>query len=414
MGSGGASVQATGNNAGATNAGTNGYAKIGVGTITGYTGGTTGTTTGDVVESASQNATVWDVSIKSNGTGTGTGGNFKLPTAVPTVLFRGGGKSNDGLPTSTGYNQSNTGHATATASITSGVLTGLTLGTAAGTNTGYTEQPYVYLLHGAGGGSYATSQFANVSVTGLTIAGSGFAYTNYLLFGGSGLSTNRDRFAVIKAQDTSAVNYVGIKACRGNGLNGGDVPEEGLKVEYQLAGSASWVYIDTIISPSASRTDPLTGMIVPACGQGQAHDGTSGDTKWYTYAVAMPQAARAPNTKIRFYQERSEQGGQDHSLGGEYDHYAICEFIYFREKTTELVFVPSAGSIKRNTVDFLDYNVQGETGPGITYSSGLGCSDATMSLIATTKIEPQASIDPDYDVPLITPYVTCKYLIKAF
>ena len=46
----------------------------------------------------------------------------------------------------------------------------------------------------------------------------------------------------------------------------------------------------------------------------------------------MPQAARAPNTKIRFYQERSEQGGQDHSLGGEYDHYAICEFIYFREK----------------------------------------------------------------------------------
>ena len=414
VGSGGGSVQATGNNTGATNPGTNGYAKVGVGTITGYTGGTTGTTTGDVVESASQNATVWDVSIKSNGTGTGTGGNFKLPTAVPTVLFRGGGKSNDGLPTSTGYDQSNTGHATATASLTSGVLTGLDLGTAAGTNTGYTEQPYVYLLHGAGGGSYPTSQFANVSVTGLTIAGSGFAYTNYLLFGGSGLSTNRDRFAVIKAQDTSAVNYVGIKACRGNGVNGGDVPEEGLKVEYQLAGSASWVYIDTIISPSASRTDPLTGMIVPACGQGQAHDGTAGDTKWYTYAVAMPQAARAPNTKIRFYQERSEQGGQDHSLGGEYDHYAICEFIYFREKTTELVFVPSAGSIKRNTVDFLDYNVQGETGPGITYSSGLGCSDATMTLKSTTKIEPQASIDPDYDVPLITPYVTCKYLIKAF
>ena len=79
-----------------------------------------------------------------------------------------------------------------------------------------------------------------------------------------------------------------------------------------------------------------------------------------------------------------------------------------------MVFVPSAGAIKRNTVDFLDYNVQGETGPGITYSSGMGCSDATMTLKSTTKIEPQATIDPDYDVPLITPYVTCKYLIKAF
>ena len=415
VGAGGAAAQATGNNSGSTNPGANGYAKIGFGTISGYTGGTVGTTTGDIVESASQNATVWDVSIKGNGDGTGVSGNFKLPvTQVPTVLFRGGGKSNDGTTSSTGYNQSGTGHATATATITAGVVTGVTLGTGAGTNTGYTEQPYVYLLHGAGSGSFITSTFSNVSVTGLTLQGNSGAYTNFLLFGGSGLSTNRDRFAVLKAQDTTAVNYFGIKACRGNGVNGGDVPEEGLKVEYQLAGSANWVYIDTIISPSATRTDPLTGMIVPACGQNQAHDGTSGNTLWYTYAVAMPQAAKAPGTKIRLYQERSEQGGQDHSLGGEYDHYGICEIIYFREKATQLVFVPSSGSIKRNSVDYLEYNVQGESGPGITYTSGLGCSDATMTLKSTTKIEPQATIDPDYDVPLLTPYVTCKYLIKAF
>tara|TARA_B100000579_G_scaffold132460_1_gene107041 strand:+ start:6668 stop:10621 length:3954 start_codon:yes stop_codon:yes gene_type:complete len=415
VGSGGNGVSATGNNAGSTSNGDNGYAKVGVGTIIGYTGGTTGTTTGDVVESGSQSATIFDISIKSSGSGTGNGGNFKLPTTqVPTVLFRGGGKSNDGTTSPTGYNQTNTGHATATATVTSGVVTGVTLGTATGTNTGYTEQPYVYLLHGAGAGSYITSTFSNVSVTGLTLAGAGTAYTNFLLFGGAGVSTNRDRFAVIKAQDTTAVNYVGIKACRGNGLNGGDVPEEGLKVEYQLAGSANWVYIDTIISPSASRTDPLTGMVVPACGVGESHDGTSGNTLWYTYAVSMPNAARAPGTKIRLYQERSEQGGQDHSGGGEYDHYGICEIIYYREKTTTLVFVPSSGSIKRNTVDFLDYTVQGEQGPGITYSSGMGCSDATMTLKSTTKIEPQATIEPDYAVPLITPYVTCKYLIKAF
>ena len=415
VGAGGNGVSATGNNAGATNDATDGYAKIGLGTITGYTGGITGTTTGDIVESGSQSATIWDISIKSDGTGTGTGGNFRLPsTQVPTVLFRGGGKSNDGTTSSNGYNQANTGHAAATATITSGVVTGVTLSTASGTNTGYTEQPYVYLLHGAGAGSYITSTFSNVSVSGLTLAGTASAYTNFLLFGGSGTSTNRDRFAVIKAQDTTAVNYVGIKACRGNGINGGDVPEEGLRVEYQLAGSANWIYIDTIISPTANRTDPLTGMIVPACGTGQAHDGTAGNTLWYTYAVALPTAAKAPATKIRFYQQRSEQGGQDHSGGGEYDHYGICEFYYFREKTTTLVFVPSAGSIKRNTVDFLDYNVEGEQGPGITYSSGLGCSDATLTLKSTTKIEPQATIDPDYSVPLITPYVTCKYLIKAF
>jgi len=610
VGAGGAAAQATGSNSGATSAGEDGYAKVAFGTISGYTGGTTGTTSGDIVESASQNATVWDVDIKGNGAGTGVSGNFKLPfTQVPTVLFRGGGKASDGTLTPTGYNQAGTGHAEATATVTSGLVTAVTLGaggnsfelamagetvgvissggnflgvvgnvsiaasgpgtsnsggfntgqnyiwfaeqgvgaassnsersvtfaainaanfgsigaiekieidafvgnntnggefpdvvggatgehlelrysldayttgiasatwvsigqiipiqaneasvssnvsmwslavpvaaqqpnvcfqlyqptnssvdnygitnvryvgTAGNSGTGYTEQPYVYLLHGAGAGSYCTTTFANVSVTGITLQGNASAYTNFLLFGGSGLPTNRDRFAVLKAQDTTSVNYFGIKACRGNGVNGGDVPEEGLKVEYQLAGSANWVYIDNIISPSSIRTDPLTGMLVPACGQNVAHDGAAGDTQWYTYAVEMPQAARAPGTKIRLYQERSEQGGQDHSGGGQFDHYGICEFYYFREKATTLVFVPAAGAIKRNTVDFLDYNVQGETGPGITYSSGMGCSDATMTLKSTTKIEPQATIDPDYDVPLITPYVTCKYLIKAF
>ena len=128
----------------------------------------------------------------------------------------------------------------------------------------------------------------------------------------------------------------------------------------------------------------------------------------------MPQAARAPGTKIRLYQERSEQGGQDHSGGGEYDHYGICEFIYWNEKVSGLVFVPTAGKISKPAVDSLSYTVQGEPGPGITYSSGLGASEATLTLKSTTKIEPQATIDPDYDVPLITPYVTCKYLIKAF
>ncbi len=415
VGSGGSAQTGGAGNTGSTSAGNNGYAKIGVGTITGYTGGTTGTTTGDVVESGSQTATIWDISINSNGTGTGTGGNFKLPTTqVPTVLFLGGGKSNNGTPNAAGYVQTGTGHATGTVTVAAGAVTSVTLGTAAGTNTGYTEQPYAYLLHGAGAGSYINTTFAGVSVSGVTLGGSAAPYTNFLKFGGPGRSTNRDRWAVLKAEDTTTCNYFGIKACRGNGVNGGDVPEEGLKVEYQVAGSASWVYIDTIINPTASRTDPLTGMIVPACGTGQAHDGTSGNTLWYTYTVFLPAAAKAPGTKFRLYQERSEQGGTDHAGGGEFDHYGICEFIYFREKTTQLVFVPTSGAIKRNTVDFLEYTVQGETGPAYTYSSGLGCSDATLTLKSTTKVEPQATIDPDYDVPLITPYVTCKYLIKAF
>ena len=413
VGAGGAAIPAGAGNSGSTAAGNVGYAKVGVGVITGYDGGQEDTPPGTEIESASQTNTIWDVTLNSDGSGTGTGGSFKLPTTqVPTILFRGGGKSNNGTPTATGYNQTGTGHAQGTATVTNGVVTGLALSTAAGTNTGYTEQPYAYLLHGAGSGSYINTVFSGTSVDTMNLGGSATAYTHYLKFGGAGQATNRDRWVVLFSKDTSDVNYFSIKACRGNGVNGGDIPEEGLKVEYQIAGSTTWVYIDTIINPQADRTDPLSGMVVPAITQGGAFDGAAGDTKWYTYSVALPAAAKAPATKIRLYQERSEQGGTDND--GDVDHYGICEYIYHKEKSTNLIFVQTSGTIKRNTVDFLEYNVQGEVGPSYTYSSGLGCSDATVTLKSTTKVEPQGTIDPDYDVPLITPYITCKYLIKAF
>ena len=68
----------------------------------------------------------------------------------------------------------------------------------------------------------------------------------------------------------------------------------------------------------------------------------------------------------------------------------------------------------KTAVDSLTYTVQGEVGPSITYSSGLGSSDATITLKSTTKIEPQATIDPDKHIPLLHSYRTCKYLIKAY
>ena len=70
----------------------------------------------------------------------------------------------------------------------------------------------------------------------------------------------------------------------------------------------------------------------------------------------------------------------------------------------------TAGAINKAAVETLSYTVQGETGAGVTYSSGLGSSDAKLTLRRTTPIGPQATIDPDYHVSLITPYRLCKYL----
>ena len=193
-------------------------------------------------------------------------------------------------------------------------------------------------------------------------------------------------------------------------MNGGDTPEEVVRMYYQLEGSTTWNLLDTIINPNATRTDPLIGD-VPAVSQ--AWDGASGDTQWYTYTVALPSQAKQNNTKIKIEQPRANtSGANDNDL--ESDHYGIAEIIYWKEKVTELVFVPSAGAISKPAIDSLQYTVQGETGPSITYSSGVGATDARLTLKSTTKVEPVASLDPDFDIPLIHTYRLCKYLIKAF
>ena len=116
----------------------------------------------------------------------------------------------------------------------------------------------------------------------------------------------------------------------------------------------------------------------------------------------------------------SEQHSAENPLHGSNDtdtdsqHYAIAEFVYWKPKTSGLVFVPNAGAVNKASVDSLSYTIEGGTGNNVTYSSGMQAEDATVELKSTTKIEPTASIDPDKDIPLIHTYKTCKYLIKAF
>ena len=395
VGSGGAGVSPGGQTTGSTSSGDGGYVKIGLGKIVGYTGGSTGTSTGDIIASGSQSNTVWDVNIVGNGTGTGTAGNFKLPTTqVPDVYIVGGGA---------------TTAATASVTVASNKVTAINLDSAGG---GYTEIPYIYVMNGAGGGTKVTSTVddaAGVVDQLFLTANSSSQYTNYVKFGGLS-GTTGTRYITLNPVDTTNCNYFSIKACRGNGVNGGNVPEEVLRVYYQPADSTSWTLIDTIITPNSVRTDPIIGD-VPVLSQ--AWDGASGATKWYTYSVAMPIDAKAVGTKIKIEQPRATPSAANDN-DADSDHYGICEFIYWNEKVSGLVFVPTAGKISKPGVDSLSYTVQGETGPGITYSSGLGASEATLTLKSTTKIEPQATIDPDIDVPLLHPYILCKYLIKAF
>ena len=392
-----------GQTTGTSNNGGNGYGKVQLGIITGYDNPQQITTTDALIKSASFSNVVDDITINTNGAGTGVAGGFKLPTADPIVLISGGGGSG----------------ATATPVMTNGLVTGITV-----TNggSGYTETPYVYVLNGQSGGTIATATLGtggnSDKVDSIAVAaGSSTAYTNYVLFGGTHSQTSvgaKTRWIELMPQDTSNATHFSIKAARGNGVNGGDPSEESLQVYYSTAGSpTTWVLIDTIIAGrTTARSDPFLGN-VPAVDLNNNWDGAAGDTKWYTYTVTLPQNAKAAGTNFKIEQVRADASSTNDNAGNT-DHFGICEFIWWNGKATTLVYVPTAGKILKNNVDSLTYTVQGEVGPSITYSSGLGCSDATLTLKATTKIEPQATIDPDIDIPLLTPYRTCKYLIKAY
>jgi len=393
VGAGGNGVSMGGSTTGTTSNGGDGYVRVGLGKIIGYEGGFTSTTVGDVLAEGSQDANNWDVNIYGNGDGTGSSGNFKLPTTqVPDVYIVGDGTG-----------------ATATASVSGGRVNALNLTNAGG---GFTEIPYVYVMNGAGSVAVGAATIDPASGTIATfqlIPGTSQMYTNYVKFGGSSAS-NPTRFVTTIPVNAEDGQYFSIKCCRGNGVNGGNVPEEVLRAYYRLEGTTTWVLLDTIVNPNATRTDPIIGDVPPIS---QAWDGTSGNTQWYTYSVALPQQARAQNVQFKIEQPRASSNAANDN-DQDTDHYGIAEFIIWNEKVTELVFVPSPGAISKPLIDSLSYTIQGETGPGITYSSGLGASDATLTLKSTTKIEPQGVIDPDYHIPMLHPYRLCKYLIKAF
>ena len=401
VGKGGDGVSMSGSTSGSSVNGGAAKVRLQIGVITGYSGGNEVISTGQWVISGSKDDDEWDITMDNSGSGSGSAGTFKLPassTQTPTVLFRGGGGSG----------------ATASVTVQNEKVTGVTV-TNGGSN--YTEEPLVYILHGPGGGAFcsATIDTSSGTVTSVSSPTASYEYTGqkYLKFGGALGAAAGNRFAILKAVDTTDVEFFSVKAARGNGMNGGDASEEILQVKYQLSGQSNWNQLGVIIDPSQQHTDAFLGSI-PAVDTGTTsgnYDGDSGATKWHTYTISVPTPAQAPDTKFMLEQPMPPPAGNN-DTGEDKDHFGIVECIYWRKKTTQLVFVADSGAISKPAIDSLNYTLTGE--PTGTYTSGISAAEATVTLKTTTKIEPVASINPDKDIPLIEDYRTCKYLIKAF
>ena len=357
------------------------YAKVGFGEITGWKNEQSITSTGDIVIKASEG-----IELYASGSGSGDGGGFALPvTQVPEVEFVGGGGNG----------------AAATAVVSGGKVTSITLDNG---GTGYTSAPQVRIKHGAGTRAFATATVeasGNRAVTAVVLSTQVVPedYKRYVKIAG----TEQKRFIIVKEQDTSNVKRFVIKVARGNGINGGNTPENSgdqLLLFYNTdLSEGNWTFLKDIV-PMPDEND-ATGPKYEGTGQG------SNPTNWYWYGADLPSAAQKPNVRFKIEQNRGAVG--DYTIDS--DHYGICDFIYEYKEVTELVF-QSAQNKMSTSVDQLSYEINAD--PTSIYPSGAIGGETVMKLTAQVPLIPDAAIDPDRNIPLIEPYHLTKYLIKAF
>jgi len=380
VGSGGSGVSQGGVSSGD---GTNGQIKLEWQTQTGTEGGVPTVTVGDVYIAGSGNNDN-GVNFYTTGTGTGSTAGFKLPTTqVPTVVFEGGGGG--------------TG-ATASVTVLNGVVTGISLTTA---GSGYTTIPRVRILGGAGVNNHATVGLNTTTgaLNNLVLVSSS-APTHYLKFGG----TEQTRFVTTATVDAEDIQRVTVKVCRGNNINGGERPENG--------GDELLLFYNTDQTLNFPQSN-FIGVLVPLPTQAEIdsnYDGTSGDTKWYTYSLDIPTAAQTENTRFQIRQARSAPTGSNDNSGAN-DNFGIVEMNYEQKEVTSLVFVPSEGQIPVAD-DQQQYNIGGPANS--IYPAGIFANDVTFTLSSSTPIIPIAALDPDNVIPLIEPYFLVKYLVKAY
>ena len=383
VGEGGSGVSQSGSS---TSSGTDGYAKIIWQTITGYEGGTNEISVGDVFIAGSGDADN-GVNFFATGSGTGNDGGFKLPTTqVPTVIFEGGGGGSG---------------ATATVQVAGNKIDSLTL---TNPGSGYTQAPRVRIVNGVGIQNQATVGFNpdNGELENLQLISSAEPLY-YLKFGGTATS----RFVVMDTVDATDFQRVTVKVCRGNGKNGGDLPENG--------GDELLLYYNTDQSLNFPSSGFL-GTMVPIPTSQEIDNDYDGDgtgnnaTNWYTYAVDLPQDAQTENVRFSIRQNRAA-GTPSNDNDANTDNYGLLEVTFENRQTTELVFVASDGKIATIN-DTQTYSVGGAISS--TYVSGIFANDSTITLQSSTPLIPVAALDPDQVVPLIEPYMLVKYLIKAF
>ena len=134
----------------------------------------------------------------------------------------------------------------------------------------------------------------------------GFDIGDHVAFDGDG-STDGARWCVLKAVDTTQVDFMVVRAIVGNNSNGGETPDdsgEGLVLYYKTTDMFDYIPINYHPTLSDSDFQGGSSTIIPLS------IGSYGDTM-NDHFVAIPDYARTKDTRFLLYQVNSSAAGRD-------------------------------------------------------------------------------------------------------
>ena len=229
-----------------------------------------------------------------------------------------------------------------------------------------------------GPGSTATDKFAINAGAGAPSYGG--IVTKYLPWIGDS-SANNLREYYVGPFNLSNVNNIRFTVIRGNGSNGGAIPEEDLMVYWQLDGSNTTTLLNTIVPASTTSND------------------------WDFYDIALPEANNIRQNGVYLYLRQNRTSGQDDNSNDAEDNYGLAGIHLFYDEETNQVFTPADGSLIGG-IDQIDSTIT-------PIDASMLAGDGKFTMSSSTPITTSVVASPENNIPLITRYHRVKYLIKA-
>lgn len=207
--------------------------------------------------------------------------------------------------------------------------------------------------------------------------------TRFINFSGAG-----ERKLTIGPLNGTYINTLYFDIIKGNGSNGGQTPQENLKLYYKDALDGSPTLADALVLTSVN------------------------DPNYNTYSYTFPVSSQAAIRTATLYLEVVQDfGGSDATESS----FGISQMVATFNERISYVFSPSSNaSIPGNTGTCgTDIGINSVKREVFAHKSGMFVNGGDFELNASNPVTVSSSVIVNNPLPLITKYFRSKYLIKA-